>query len=326
MHRCKLMSLVAAVAALTTQAAVAAEWPTRTVTMLVPFAAGGPLDTFARILQPTLTETLGQQVIIENQPGGGGTVGSLRVSQAPADSHMFVLGSVGTHAISQSLRKTPPYNPVTDFQPVSLVADAPLVLLVRKDLPAKNLQEFIAYAKANQAKMQHGSGGTGTSSHVGCVLLNQTIGAKIVHVPYRGGGPALQDLIAGRIDFICNYISTALPAVKNGQARVLAVLGGTRASAFPDVPTADEQGLKDFDISAWNALFMPKSTPPEIVARFNAAVSKALDNPALQKRLDDIGLIPTTAARRGPDYLRTYVASEIKKWAEPVIGSGLQVN
>jgi hypothetical protein len=162
------------------------------------------------------------------------------------------------------------------------VADAPLVLLVRKDLPAKNLQEFIAYAKANQAKMQHGSGGTGTSSHVGCVLLNQTIGAKIVHVPYRGGGPALQDLIGGRIDFICNYISTALPAVKNGQARVLAVLGGTRASAFPDVPTADEQGLKDFDISAWNALFMPKSTPPEIVARSNAAVSKALDNPALR--------------------------------------------
>jgi tripartite-type tricarboxylate transporter receptor subunit TctC len=306
--------------------ASAQDWPTRPVTMVVPFAAGGPIDTLGRLLQPYLNEALGQQVIIENQPGGGGMVGSLRVSQAAADSHMFVLGSIGTHAISQSMHKKPSYNSVTDFQPVTLVADAPLVLLVRKDLPANNLKEFIAYAKENQAKMQHGSGGTGTSSHVGCVLLNQTIGAKIVHVPYRGGGPAMQDLVGGRIDYICNYISTALATVKNGQTKVLATLAGERASAFPDVPTADEQGLKNFDISAWNAMFMPKSTPPEIVAKLNAAVSKALDNPALKKRLDDIGLIPAAPARRGPAYLKSYVTAEVKKWAEPVKGGGIAVD
>jgi tripartite-type tricarboxylate transporter receptor subunit TctC len=326
MRKFNMLIATMVLAALGSGAALAEDWPTRPVTMVVPFAAGGPIDTLGRVLQPYLNETLGQQIIIENQPGGGGMVGSLRVSQASPESHMFVLGSIGTHAISQSMHKKPSYNSATDFQPVTLVADAPLVLLVRKDLPANNLKEFIAYARANQAKMQFGSGGTGTSSHVGCVLLNQTIGAKIVHVPYRGGGPALQDLIAGRIDFICNYISTALAAVKNGQAKVLAVLAGARASAFPEAPTADEQGLKDFDISAWNAMFMPKSAPPAQVAKLNAAVNKALDNPALKKRLDDIGLIPAAPARRGPEYLRKYVESEIKKWAEPVKSSGLQVD
>ena len=324
----KLLPLAAAYITLAAFASTAAgqDWPTRPVTMVVPFAAGGPIDTLGRVLQPYLSESLGQQVIIENQPGGGGMVGSLRVSQAAADSHMFVLGSIGTHAISQSMHKKPSYNSQTDFQPVTLVADAPLVLLVRKDLPANSLKEFMAYAKANQAKMQHGSGGTGTSSHVGCVLLNQTIGAKIVHVPYRGGGPAMQDLVGGRIDFICNYISTAIPVTKNGQAKVLATLAGARASAVPDVPTADEQGLKDFDISAWNAIFMPRSTPPELVAKLNAAVTKALDNPALQKRLDDIGLIPAMPARRGPAFLKSYVAGEVKKWAEPVKDSGIAVD
>jgi len=313
-------------AALACGAAFAQDWPSRPVTMVVPFAAGGPIDTLARILQPALGETLGQQVIVEHAPGGGGMVGSLRVSQAAADSHTFVLGSIGTHAISQSMHKKPSYNAASDFQPVILVADAPLVLLVRKDLPANNLREFIAYAKANQDKMQHGSGGTGTSSHIGCVLMNQTIGAKIVHVPYRGGGPAMQDLIAGRIDYICNYISTALPVTHSGQAKVLAMLAGARASAFPDVPTAHEQGLKDFDISAWNAIFLPKSATPAMVAKLNAAIGKALDHPTLRKRFDDNGLIAAAPARRSPEYLRQYVVSETAKWAAPVKASGIQVD
>ena len=307
-------------------AATAQDWPSRPVTMVVPFAAGGPIDTLARVLQQPMSEALGQQLIVENVPGGGGMTGSLRVAQAAADSHMFVLASIGTHAISQSMHKKPLYDATSAFQPVILTADAPLVLLVRKDLPAKNLKEFTEYAKANQAKMQFGSGGTGTSSHVGCVLLNQTIGVNIVHVPYRGGGPALQDLIAGRLDFICNYVSTAVPAVAAGQARVLATLAGERSTAFPDVPTADQQGLKNFDISAWNAIFLPKSATPAMVAKMNAAVSKALDTPALKKRLDDIGLIPPAAGRRTPEYLQKYVESEIKKWAVPVKAAGLQVD
>ncbi len=324
MHIRKL--LFAAAFATASQSATAQDWPSRPVTMLVPFAAGGPIDTLARVLQQPLSEALGQQLIVENVPGGGGMTGSLRVAQAAADSHLFVLASIGTHAISQSMHKKPLYDAATAFQPVILTADAPLVLLVRKDLPAKDLKEFAEYAKANHGKMQFGSGGTGTSSHVGCVLLHQTIGVNIVHVPYRGGGPALQDLIGGRLDFICNYVSTAVPAVAAGQARVLATLAGERSTAFPDVPTADQQGLKDFDISAWNAIFLPKSATPAMVAKLNAAVSRVLDTPALKKRLDDIGLIPPAAARRTPGYLQKYVESEIKKWAVPVQAAGLQVD
>jgi len=319
-------ALGSALGAACVQNAQAQDWPSRPVTMVVPFAAGGPIDTLGRVLQPALGEALGQQLIIENQPGGGGMTGSLRVSQAAVDSHLFVLGSIGTHSIGQSMHKKPAYDAATAFQPVMLVADAPLVLIVRKDLPAKNFKEFVEYAKANQGKMQFGSGGTGTSSHVGCVLLNQTIGVNVVHVPYRGGGPALQDLIGGRIDYICNYVSTAVPAVTSGQARVLATLALQRSSAFPDVPTADQQGLKDFDISAWNAMFMPKSATPAMVAKLNAAASKTIDNPAVRKRLDEIGLIPTAAARRTPAYLQKFVESEIKKWAVPVKAAGLQAD
>lgn len=321
----RTLAIAVTLAALTSPAA-AQDWPSRAVTMVVPFAAGGPIDTLARVLQPTLSETLGQQIIVENSPGGGGMTASLRVAQAAADSHQFVLGSIGTHSIGQSMHRKPAYDAATAFQPVILVADAPLVLIVRKDLPAANLNEFAGYLRANQDKMQFGSGGTGTSSHIGCVLLNQTIGGKVVHVPYRGGGPALQDLIGGRIDYICNYVSTAVPAVAAGQAKVLATLAQVRSTAFPDVPTADQQGLKDFDISAWNAIFMPKSATPAMVAKLNGAVSKALDNPALRKRLDDIGLIPTEPSRRSAEDLQKHVEREIVKWAEPVKAAGLQVD
>jgi tripartite-type tricarboxylate transporter receptor subunit TctC len=237
-----------------------------------------------------------------------------------------VLASIGTHAIGYSMHSKPAYHPANDFQPVSFIADAPLMLIVRKDLPANSLQDFIAHTKANQGKMQFASGGTGTSSHISCVLLNQTIGASVVHVPYRGGGPALQDVIAGRIDYTCNYVSIAVPAVQAGQARVLATLARERTSAFADLPTAGEQGLKDFDVSAWNAILLPKSATPAMVAKFNAAVSKALDNPAMRSRLDAIGLIAAAPDRRSPEYLRSYIESEIKKWAGPVKASGLQVD
>ncbi|MBM3528203.1 MAG: tripartite tricarboxylate transporter substrate binding protein [Alphaproteobacteria bacterium] len=326
MRKIALSLAAAAVAGLGSIPALAQDWPSRPVTMLIAFAPGGPLDTLGRNLQPYLSEALGQNVIIENQPGGGGTVGSLRVSNAAADSHMFTLGSIGTHAIGQSMHKTPPYNAVTDFSPVMLVADAPQVLLARKDLPAENLKEFAAYAKANQDKMQHGSGGAGTSSHIGCVLMNQVLGVKITHIPYRGGGPAMQDLLAGRIDFICNYISTALSSHRAKTAKVLATLNAKRVPTLPDVPTAQEQGFKNLEISAWNAIFMPKSATPQQVAKLNSALNKALDNPALQKRLEDIGLEVPVPARRTPEYLREFVAAEIKRWREPVLASGVQHN
>lgn len=327
MIRRSTISITAALAAIVLPGtAQAQDWPTRPVTMVIAFAAGGPLDTLGRNLQPYLTEALGQNVIIENLPGGGGTVGSLRVSNAAADSHMFTLGSIGTHAIGQSMHKKPPYNAVTDFSPVMLVADAPQVLLVRKDLPANNLKEFAAYAKANQDKMQHGSGGAGTSSHVGCVLMNQVLGVKVTHIPYRGGGPAMQDLLAGRVDYICNYISTALPSHRAKTAKVLATLNKQRVPTLPDVPTAEEQGFKDLEISAWNAIYMPKNTPPAYVAKLNAALNKALSNPALKKRLEDIGLEVPVPERRTPEYLAKFTADEIKRWEAPVKASGVQHN
>jgi tripartite-type tricarboxylate transporter receptor subunit TctC len=325
MNYCKLLSLAAAIAALASGAG-AEDWPNRPMTMVVPFAAGGPMDSLARILQPTLGETLGQPIIIENVPGGGGMTGSLRVSQASADSHVFVLASIGTHAIGYSMHSKPPYHPANDFQPVAFVADAPLLLMVKKDLAPNNLQEFIAYATANHDKMTFSSGGTGTSSHVSCVMLNQIMGVDITHVPYRGGGPAFADLIAGRIDYICNYVSIGASAVKQGQVKAIAMLARERAPLLPDLPTADEQGLKDFDVSAWNAILLPKSATSEMVAKFNAAVSKALDNPALRSRFEAIGLIAATPDRRSPEYLRKFINAEVEKWAKPVQASGLKVD
>ena len=324
-HALILAGILAAIAPALGGRALAQDWPTRPVTMVVPFSAGGPVDTLGRLLQPRLSEVLGRQVVIENIGGGGGMTGSLRVSQAPPDGYQFVLGSIGTHALNQSMHKKPLYNAAADFSPVTLVADAPLVLMVRKDLPANNLQEFIGYAKTNQGKMQYGSGGTGTSAHIGCVLLNQAIGVEITHIPYRGGGPSMQDLIAGRIDYLCNYISTALPAFQAGQVKLIAMLTRERAPVLADLATAHEQGLKDLDISAWNAILMPKNTPAPLVQKLNAAIGKTLDTPALRQRLDGIGLLVAAPERRGPDYLAQFIAREIDKWAVPIKASGAMV-
>ena len=307
-------------------AATAQDWPTRPVTMVVPFAAGGPVDVLGRILAQYLTEVLGKQVIIDNVPGGGGMSGSLRVSQATPDGYQFVLGSIGTHALNQTLSKKPLYNAATDFAPVALVADVGLVLLTRKDLPASNLQEFIAYAKANQSKMQFASGGAGTSSHIGCVLLNQTIGIDVVHVPYRGGGPAQADLVAGRVDYLCNIASTVGQALESKQVNALAALTRERSPILPDLRTAHEQGLTDFDAYTWNAVFYPKGTPPELVDKLNAAIVKVMEMPAFRERLATLGLIVPVPARRTPEYLGKFVATEIDKWAAPIKASGAQQN
>ena len=306
--------------------AQAQEWPSRPLTMVVPFAAGGPMDALARILQPTLAEALGQTIVIENQPGGGGMTGSLRVSQAAPDSHLFVLASIGTHAIGYSMHKKPAYHPASDFQPVTFIADAPLLLMTKKDLPPNNLKEFMAYTKANQGKMTYSSGGTGTSSHISCVMLNQIMGVtEVAHVPYKGGGPAFADVVAGRIDYICNYVSIGAAAVNQGQVKAIAMLAGARTPLLPNLPTANEQGLKDFDVSAWNAILLPKSATPAQVAKLNAALTKALDDPKLRQRLDAIGLIAATPARRSPEYLRDFINTETKKWAAPVKASGVNI-
>jgi tripartite-type tricarboxylate transporter receptor subunit TctC len=317
LHRLALLA-----ALLLSGAAAAQPFPTRPVTMVVPFAAGGPIDVLGRLLQGPMAEALGQPVIVENVSGGAGMIGSNKIKQAAPDGYQVVLGSIGTHTLSPQLSKKPLYNPATDFAPVGLAAEIPLVLLVRKDFPAQNLQEFIAYVKANHARLQYGSGGTGTSSHIACVLLGQKIGVDVTHVPYRGGGPAFTDLMAGRLDYFCNYISFAVQTAGGGQARTLAIFARERSPAIPSVPTAAEQGLGGVDAYTWNAVFAPKGTPRAVVAKLNAAVSHALDAPVVRERLAGLGLDVPPPERRTPEFLRGYVADEMAKWAPAIRASG----
>ena len=245
----------------------AQDWPTRPVTMVVPFAAGGPVDVVARSVAPRLAEILGQQVIIENIGGAGGMTGAPRVAKAAPDGYTFVLGNSGTHAYSQTLYKKPLYNAATDFAPVAVMFENTKVLVTRKDFPANTLQEFIAYAKANHDKMQFGSAGAGSATHLGCVLLNAAIGVDVTHVPYRGAGPAMQDLIARphrlhvRRDLDRDAADRARPV------KAIALLSPRAHRVLPDLPTAQEQGLKGFDADGWNAFFLPKGTPEPIVQR-----------------------------------------------------------
>jgi tripartite-type tricarboxylate transporter receptor subunit TctC len=304
----------------------AQEWPTRPITLVVPFAAGGPVDVIARIVQQRLSEILRQQVIVENVGGAGGMTGAQRVQHAAPDGYTFVLGSSGTHAINQSLYKKPLYNAATDFTPVILVAEAPLVLITRNDLPVNNLQEFITYAKANQAKLHFGSAGVGSTTHIGGVLLNHAIGVNVLHIPYRGGGPALADLIAGRIDYICNIASTAVPAIEGKTVKGIAILAPERSPALPALATAHEQGLRNFEAFTWNAIFLPAGTPAPIVKKLNEAMIEVLDTPAVRERLDSVGLYVPAAKRRSPDYLAGFVKSEIEKWGVPIKAAGATID
>ena len=285
-------------------AAQAQEWPTRSVTMVIPFAAGGPQDGIGRIVAQRMSEVLGQQVIVENVTGAGGMTGSDRVAKADPDGYQFVLGSVGTHAQNQTLYKHPAYNAATDFAPVALIAETPIVLIVRKDLPVNNLKEFIAYAKANQAKMSYGSAGSGSATHLGCVVVNSVIGTDITHIPYRGTGPAMQDLLGGRIDFICDLVNTAKPQIDGGTVKAIAMMTKERSPALPNVPTGLEQGTKGLEAYTWSAIFLPKGAPAAIVKKLNSAVVQSMNTPAVRDRLGGIGAQVVSDDRATPGISR----------------------
>lgn len=327
MPRALLRAMTALAAVVGTATAVSAQdWPTRPVTLVVPFAAGGPIDVVARVLAPRLTELLGQQVIVENVGGAGGTTGANRVAKAAADGSVFLFGNQATHTFSQLMYKRPHYNAVADFEPVSLLLSNIKVLVTRKDLPANNLKEFIAHTKANHAKMQFGSAGAGSATHMTCVLLAGGIGVPVTHVPYRGTALAMQDLMGGRIDFTCDVISTALPHIKSGAIKPLALLSVNRSPVLPDLPTSLEQGLPGVDGDGWNAFFFPKGTPQPIVRKLAAAVSDTIDTPAIRDRIAGLGLILPGRDERGPEVLSRLVASELKKWATPVKASGVSID
>ena len=314
----RIHALYLGLAALASAPALAQSWPARPITLIVPFAAGGGIDTSARIQAAKLSELLGQPMIVENIGAAAGTVGSQRVAKAEPDGYMLLIGNTGTHAYTQSLYKNPPYNAATDFAPVGLVSESPRILDVRKDLPVSNLQEFVAYAKANHAKMQFGSAGVGAGTHLPCVLLDIAMGVDITHIPYRGEGPALQDLVAGRIDYMCNTIQTGVAQAKAGKVKALAVMAPKRSAAIPELATTGEQGLAGVEASVWNALFFARGTPSAIVQKTAKAVNDMLDDPAVRKRLEDLGLEIVPPERRGPEYLAKFVPEEIERWAKVV--------
>jgi tripartite-type tricarboxylate transporter receptor subunit TctC len=306
--------------------ASAQTYPAKPVTMIIPFAAGGPTDVLGRVMAQRMSEILGQQIVIENVGGAGGMTGSKRVADAAPDGYSLVLGTVGTHAQSQTMYRKPLYNSATDFTPVALIAEVPIVLITRKDLPVSNLKEFVAYAKANQAKMQYGSAGAGSATHLGCVLLNYLIGVDITHVPYRGTGPAMQDLQGGRIDYLCEIVSTAKPQIDGGTVKAIAIMTKERSKALPNVPTGIEQGTPGLEAYTWNALFLPKGASADIVKKLNDAAVQAMKTPAVRERLEALGAEIVAEDRATPDYLGQFVKSEIEKWAGPIKASGVTVD
>jgi tripartite-type tricarboxylate transporter receptor subunit TctC len=308
------------------RSARAQAYPSRTITMVVPFAAGGAFDVLGRIVGARMSEILGKQVIIENTTGAAGIIGVKRVASAAPDGYTLLFGSIGTHAYNQTIYRKPRYDAVEDFTPVALFAEQPMVLVVRKDFPATTLAEFIAYVKQNAAKVQFGSAGPGTTTHLACAQLNAAIGAAVTHVPYRGGGPALNDVMGGQIDYYCGNIGGPLSAIKAGQVKALATLSRMRSPVLPDLPTAHEQGLTDFDVVTWNAFFLPRGAPADIVERLSDATSGAMDSPMVESRLRQLGVTAVAPERRSPQYLARFVVDEIARWAGPIKQNSLQVD
>ena len=321
-----MLKLITAVAALVASAPAAAQsWPSRPLTMVVPFGAGGATDVMARTLAPRLSELLGQQVIVENVTGAGGMTGVARVAKAAPDGYQFALGNAGTQAVSQTLYKQPLYNSITDLAPVGLLSQQFFVLITRKDLPATTLPEFIAYARANQSKMQYASAGVGSTSHIICVLLNTVMGTPITHVPYRSTTIAMPDMMAGRIDFICDAVETAAPQIQANTVKAIAVLAPHRSTVLPDLATATEQGVADLALSGWYGLFLPKGTPDAIVHRLSSAASAALDKPSVRARIEGLGINMLAPQERTPEFLASFLPAEIKKWAAPIKASGVSI-
>ncbi len=299
------------------------DWPSRPITLVVPFSAGGSSDAIGRIVADGIGSNLHQTVVVENIAGTGGLQGGLRVARAAPDGYQFVIGNVGTFAQSQWLYKKPLYDPIKDFAPVGLLTDEKLVLVARNDFPADDLPQFIAYTKAHQTELHFSSSGVGGSNHLACMLLNSAIGIDVTHVPYRNVVQGLQDVMAGRMDYDCLSLPLALPQIAAKTVKPIAILSKHRSSSLPTLASADEQGLAGFDVPSWYAFFLPAGTPPAIVQKLNRATIAALDMPAVQQRLKHVGGEAVAPERRSPEYLAQFLAAEIKKWEAPIKASGI---
>ncbi|MBX3539681.1 MAG: tripartite tricarboxylate transporter substrate binding protein BugD [Chelatococcus sp.] len=299
----------------------AAAYPERPITMIVPFAAGGPTDVIARIVAENMSKTLGQQIIVENVAGAGGTTGSTRAAQAAPDGYTLVMGHMGTHGAAPALYPNLKYDPAKDFAPVGLAAGTPILIVAKKDFPAKDLKEFVAYVKANADKVNQAHAGVGSVSHSTCTLLDAQLGIKPTLVPYGGTGPALNDLVSGQVDFMCDQIVNLVPQIQAGTIKAYAVATPDRSPSLPDVPTTKEAGLPEYQVSAWNAIFAPKGTPDDVIAKLNNALVVALDDENTRKRLLDLGGVIADKPGRSPQALQDLVVSEVARWTPVLKGA-----
>ena len=301
-------------------AAPAASYPTKTIRLIVPFAPGGSNDIMARLVGQNFTESMGQQVVVDNRAGASGIIGTDIAAKAPPDGYTILMMSL-TLAVNPSLFKKLPYDTEKDLAPVTLVASAPLLLVVHPSVPATSLKDLIAHAKANPGKLNFGSGGQGTTPHLAGEMLKTMAGVQMTHIPYKGGGPALADLVGGQIQLMLENIPSTLPFVKSGRLRALAVSGLARSPLAPDVPTLDQAGLKGYEIVGWNGLFVPAGTPGTIVARLHAETVKALSHPTTKERLATLG---AEGVGNTPGQFAAFVKAEIGKWAKVVKEAGLR--
>jgi tripartite-type tricarboxylate transporter receptor subunit TctC len=293
-------------------------YPTHPITLIVPFAAGGPTDVTSRIVGEHMSRTLGQQLVIENVPGAGGTVGSTRNMRATPDGYTIQMGQMGTHAGSVALYPNLAYKPDSDFEPIGLVVDQAVVIFGRKDFPPKDLKEFVTYVKANADKLNVGHAGVGSISHFTCLMLDSILGVKPTMVPFGGAGPALNAMLGSQVDYMCDSISDVVQQIQAGTIKGYAVASPKRNPALPNVPTTIEAGLPEYQATGWYALFAPKGIPVLAQMRLTAALDKALDDEGVRKRLADLGCDIPEPARRGPQALTALVKSEIARWT-PVI-------
>ncbi|WP_049734640.1 Bug family tripartite tricarboxylate transporter substrate binding protein [Rhizobium ecuadorense] len=302
--------------------AAAADFPDHAITMVVPFAAGGSTDVVARIVAQKMSEDLGQQVIVQNVAGAGGNLGAGNVARAEPDGYTILMGTVATHALNPLILKSTPYDPEKDFAPVSLLVVVPNVLVVNPELPAKTVQELIALLKAEPDKYSYASSGNGTPLHLSGELFKSMAGVSMQHIPYKGAGPALNDVIGNQVPIMFDNLPSSSSHIKAGTLRALAVTAAARAPSFPDVPTVAESGIPGYETYTWNALFAPAKTPNEVVMRLNASANKALKDPAVAERMKEFS---ATIVGSTPDELTAHVKAELAKWGPVVKGANIQM-
>jgi tripartite-type tricarboxylate transporter receptor subunit TctC len=298
-------------------AATAQDYPTRTITVVVPFAAGGPTDTVARLIAQSMSKSLGQTVIIENTAGAGGTIGVEKVARSKPDGYTLLLMHIGI-STAPSLYRNLRFDPQKDLEPIGLITDVPMTFIAKKDFPPKDMKELISYVKANKDKVTYANAGIGAASHLCGMLFMTAIATDLTTVPYKGTGPAMTDLIGGQVDFLCDQTTNTTSQIKGGKVKAYAVTTRKRVKSLPDLPTVDEAGLHGFEVVVWHGLWAPAGTPKPAIAKLNAALKTALKDPNVVSKFAELGTEPVPQDRASPEVLRAFLKSEIEKWA-PII-------